>query len=71
MIRSNCLVRPGGSFNAHKKCRGIDEIAELINCNLAPWERKLELAESFLSSLQTKGDNSEIVGFVVPTGNPK
>jgi hypothetical protein len=49
----------------------MDARAEFINFSRAPWERKLELAVNFLSNRQTNGDNSVIVGFVVPKGKPR
>jgi hypothetical protein len=49
----------------------MDARAEFINCSRAPWESKLELAVNFLSNRQTNGDNSVIVGFVVPKGKPR
>jgi hypothetical protein len=71
MILSNCLVSPGGRLKVQRKCRGKEARAELINCNLAPWERKLELADNFLSTLQTRGDSSVMLGLVVPKGSPR
>jgi hypothetical protein len=55
----------------HRKCRGIKAKAEQIIYNLAPWDKKLEQEDNFLSNLQTKGDNSTMVGLVVPRGNPR
>jgi hypothetical protein len=49
----------------------MDAKAELINYKRAPCDKKLELEVSFLSKRHTKGDNSVIVGLVVPIGRPR
>jgi hypothetical protein len=53
------------------KCNGIDVKEELISWSLAPCDRKLEIEVNCLSNRHTSGDNSEIVGLVVPKGNPR
>jgi hypothetical protein len=65
------LVKPGGSFKVQMKCNGIDVKEELISWSLAPCDRKLEIEVNCLSNRHTSGDNSEIVGLVIPKGKPK
>jgi hypothetical protein len=62
---------PGGSSKEHKKKVDMDDRAESTSCNLAPWDKKLDIEVNLLSNLVTIGARSFIFGFVVPKGKPR
>src|SRR4051812_35166587 len=71
IIRSNCLMMPGGIDREHSKYIGMDERTDLSSWSLQPWFNIAKLAVKRLSSESTKGIRSRIVGLVVPKGRPR
>jgi hypothetical protein len=56
---------PGGSSKEHKKKVDMDDSAESTSCNLAPWDKKLDIEVNLLSKYWEEKNNVMVLATIL------